>query len=331
MRYLTDFSRTWLYQGIVLPLAIWGCIGAALAGPVPQGFGPLVTARQVAAFGDQVRVIDLRETDADPGYADGHVPGAVSAPYSDWRGPAVNPGALLPVPDYTALVRRLGVTRATPVVLVSAGDSPSDFGAPARVYWTLKWLGVEHVAILNGGMAAWALAKLPVQRVVIHATPSAFTPALDDQVLATRAQVAADLSAPAGSVRLLDARPTAFFDGLVKAPAARQPGTLPGAVAFNNLRWFPDGGGALPDRDTLLRIARAVPAAPEAQGTVSFCNTGHWAATNWFVLSQLLGQRNVRLYPGSMVDWSRADEPMAHVPTRWEQLKQQWSETWRAL
>ena len=37
---------------------------------------------------------------------------------------------------------------------------------------------------------------------------------------------------------------------------------------------------------------------------VSYCNTGHWAATNWFVLSEILGRKDVRLYDGSMVEWT---------------------------
>ena len=39
---------------------------------------------------------------------------------------------------------------------------------------------------------------------------------------------------------------------------------------------------------------------------VSFCNPGHWAATNWFALSEIAGIENVKLYPESMVGWTRA-------------------------
>jgi thiosulfate/3-mercaptopyruvate sulfurtransferase len=53
---------------------------------------------------------------------------------------------------------------------------------------------------------------------------------------------------------------------------------------------------------------------------VSFCNSGHWAATNWFVLSEVLGQPDVKLYPESLVGWSQADLPMANVPSRLRQF-----------
>ena len=47
---------------------------------------------------------------------------------------------------------------------------------------------------------------------------------------------------------------------------------------------------------------------------VSYCNTGHWAATNWFVMSEILGQKNVKLYDGSMVEWTaNTDLPLEHL------------------
>lgn len=297
-------------------LAAWALNQGAGAATCPDAIPPLVSAAQVQRLGACVRIVDLRDAD-DGGWADGHIPGALSAPYAAWRGPAEDPGALLPVARYTELVRGLGLELRRPVVLVADGGDPSDFGAPARVYWTLKWLGFAHPAILNGGMSAWNAAHLPVTRAAAAVAPSRVEPRPQPQWLATRAQIAA---APRAAV-LLDARPAAFYLGQAKAPAAWQPGTLPGAVNFDNTRWFPDGGGSLPDAATLARIAAQLPGAADgARPVVSFCNTGHWAATNWFVLSELLGRRDVRLYPGSMVDWSRAGEPMDHVPTRLQQL-----------
>ncbi|HLR12516.1 MAG TPA: sulfurtransferase, partial [Burkholderiaceae bacterium] len=59
--------------------------------------------------------------------------------------------------------------------------------------------------------------------------------------------------------------------------------------------------------------------------TISFCNTGHWAATDWFALSEVVGQPNVRLYPASLAEWTQASTPlpMDHVPSRGQQLVNQ--------
>lgn len=313
-------------------LAAWALQQGVNAAPSDaQPFGPLISASALAAQRTQVRILDLRDEAAAPDVA--HIPGALPAPYAAWRGPASNPGQLLSLADFTALVRHLGLSAQTPVVLVASGGDPSDFGAPARVYWTLKWLGLKRLAILNGGMTAWQAAGLPLTRQPTPtAAPSDFTPHLDQALLATRSEVAQDLHR--SHMLLLDARPKAFYLGREKAPAARRPGTLPGALDFDNRRWFDAQSGALPDTATLHRIAQSLPQPlvdGQSAGLVSFCNTGHWAATNWFVLSELLHRPDVALYPGSMVDWSRTDAPMAHVPTRWQQLARQWEALWQAL
>ena len=49
---------------------------------------------------------------------------------------------------------------------------------------------------------------------------------------------------------------------------------------------------------------------------VSFCNTGHWAATNWFVMSEIAGNKEVKLYPESIVGWSKSPLPMENEPSR---------------
>jgi thiosulfate/3-mercaptopyruvate sulfurtransferase len=73
--------------------------------------------------------------------------------------------------------------------------------------------------------------------------------------------------------------------------------------------------------DQAQKVAASSPIDP-AKETVSFCNTGHWAATNWFAMSEVLGQKNVKLYAGSMVEWSKDPNglPMANVPSRPKQL-----------
>jgi thiosulfate/3-mercaptopyruvate sulfurtransferase len=49
---------------------------------------------------------------------------------------------------------------------------------------------------------------------------------------------------------------------------------------------------------------------------VSFCNTGHWAAINWFALSELAGVENTRLYAESVVEWTQAGYPLMNQPSR---------------
>lgn len=286
---------------------------------VAQGYAaqPLLSPQELQAklADPQVRVIDIRDAKS---FAADHVPGAVNAPYGQWRGPASNPGELPALPKLTALVQSLGLTAATHAVVVSSGANATDFGASARVYWTLKVLGLKELSLLNGGAKAWSDAKLPVSKEAVAVAASNYQPALDGALIASTQEVARHVQS--GDAVLIDARPENFFNGETRAPAAKLPGTLPGAVNVRHDKWFADGSAVFVPEQQARQIA-ASSAIDPAKQTVSFCNTGHWAATNWFAMSEVLGQKNVKLYPGSMTEWSRDPNlPMANVPNRFMQL-----------
>lgn len=278
---------------------------------------PLLTPQELQAklSNPQLRVIDVRDAKS---YAADHIPGAVNAPYGQWRGPAANPGELPPLPKLTQLVQSLGLSPSVHAVVVSSGADATDFGASARVYWTLKVLGLKELSVLNGGVKAWGEAKLPLSKERVTVGASNYQPKLDDSLLATTEEVAQRVKA--GDSVLIDARPVKFFNGQTRAPTAKVPGTLPGAVNFQYDKWFAPGSSTFVSESQARQIAASSPIDP-AKETVSFCNTGHWAAINWFAMSEVLGQKNVKLYPGSMTEWSRDPNlPMAHVPSRIAQL-----------
>ena len=286
---------------------------------------PLVTPAELAGKqGDsQLRIVDIRDDKigGKPVFELGHIKGAQHAPYSKWRGPASSPGQLPSLDSLTALVQHLGIDPTTPVVVVYEGKDSTDFGSAARVYWTLKAAGVVTLSVLNGGMTAWRAAGLPVSTETSARARTNFQFTLDPRLVATRSEVAQLVGN--GSARLLDARPATYFAGEERHAAAKMPGTIVGAKNVSHDVWFSKDGKLLSSED-IKRIAQQAGVVTD-QPTISFCNTGHWAATNWFVLSELLGQDNVKLYPESVVDWSNAGLAMDNVPSRlqqfWLQLK----------
>ena len=286
---------------------------------------PLVAPAELAAkLGDpKLRIVDIREAKVDgkSGFEHGHIAGAQHAPYSGWRGPSESPGRLPALDTLTALIQRLGIDATTPVVVVYEGKDSTDFGSAARVYWTLKASGVPSLSVLNGGMTAWRAAGLPVMTESSSRLPSKFAVKLDPSLVATREDVANVVRNR--SAVLLDARPLPFFEGETRHVAAKTPGTIVGAKNVSHDVWFTRYGQLLP-AEGIRRVAQETGVNTD-QPTISFCNTGHWAATNWFVLSELLGHKDVKLYPESVVDWSKAGLAMDNVPNRlqqfWLQLK----------
>ncbi|MFO7758110.1 MAG: rhodanese-like domain-containing protein [Roseovarius sp.] len=261
-------------------------------------------------------VLDIRSNDA---FQTGHVPGALNAPYGLFRGPADNPGQLVSEDRLTQVLRGLGIDTETPVVVVHQGTDQTDFGAAARVYWTLKSSGVSPLAILNGGMNAWTDANEEIANgPVPDATPSDITVSFSDKWHATREDVKAIVDGKQ-KAELIDARPEAFWKGQAKHGAAAQPGTLPQSRYFTHDRWFGGDAPARIDPD-LIRGLAAENGFTEGDSLVSFCNTGHWAATNWFALSEVAGIEDVRMYPESVVGWSQSGYEMANVPSLFQNL-----------
>ena len=304
--YLSRLFGAWALTALAWPAA-WA---APLIGP---------TELQTLAQQGAVRIVDVREADA---YAMQHLPGAVSAPYlTRGRGPATNPGLPPSQRELTALVQSLGLTPETRTVLVYTGTDSSDFATAARAYWTLKSLGAKDLSILNGGLNAWRSAGLPVSNQAAVAPRSQWQPRFNPQWLATREDVRALLGQP-GAV-LVDSRPAPFYQGRVQVELAHAKGTLPGAINQDSDLYFELGSAVLMDKDSLQAEADKAHAKPE-QTVVTFCNAGHWSATDWFVRSELLGEPNVKLYAGSVIDWSQAPQalPMVNEPSRAEKLRQ---------
>ena len=300
------------FSALAMALTVASFSASALASQPLLSFAEL----QAKLSDANVRVIDIRDPKS---YAANHIPGALNAPYGTWRGPASNPGELPALPKLTTLVQSLGLSPSTHAVIVSSGADATDFGASARVYWTLKVLGLKDLSVLNGGLKAWTTAGLPQNTAAVKVAASNFQPQIDKSLVATKEELVARVKS--GDAALIDARPADFFKGDTRHVAASVPGTLQGAVNVEHDKWFAPGTSTFVSTDQAQKVA-ATSAIDPAKETVSFCNTGHWAATNWFAMSEVLGQKNVKLYAGSMVEWSKDPSglPMANVPSRPKQL-----------
>ena len=281
-------------------------IAFMLAAPIVQAT-PLVTAQWLVdnpAGADRV-VLDLRGQRA---YAAGHIPGAVQTNYGGdgWRMRINGVPGMLPVegPGLARLVKhigQLGIDNNTHVVLVAPGQSAGDMGMATRLYWSFKVLGHDLVSVLDGGMAGWIQDERPLQSGSQTNSPVTFVPAVRSDMLIDRAAVRAVQQAGGGA---LDARPTRQYMGLQKSGSVAQAGTFPGAVSLPGYGATKGGGGYFHSADMLKNLLTQSKAKAEEDLFV-FCNTGHWASLTWFMTSELLGHKNLRLYDGSLADWTQ--------------------------
>lgn len=289
-------------------------------------YQPLLEVQQLSAALEAKQALQIIDIRSPADFAAGHISGAVSAPYGKWRGPANNPGQLKETAYFEQLTRQLGLTDKQPILVYSSGANQTDFGAAARVYWTLKYLGFTDLTLLNGGFKQWQDVLQPVTTQATQVEPSQYKVNINSRLAIHKNELLNRINQQDTSYQLLDSRPPAFFQGQKKAPMATTGGTIASAENIPFPQWFNS-------YDTRIRSSHEVKQLVAEQGldqateTVSFCNTGHWAATNWFVLSEVAGLQDVRLYPASLAEWTQSPVglPMDNTPSRWQQVQTQFS------
>ena len=304
---------------LATPLAFGALLAIGLAGSASAA--PLVEAPWLRAHLAEkgLVVLDIRDAGKGKGEAPfeaGHVPGAVSAGFASagWRITIDGvPGMTPPKAELERLIGGLGIGNASDVIIVSNGGSDvNDLAAAARIYWTFKYAGHDAVSILDGGWRAWTADPAdPVATGPSDPTPVTFTATLRPELLAETSEVAAIVDGKSRGM-LIDARPESQYAGTVKSPVDRVPGHLPGAVAAPEAAFFDSARGKL---KPAAELASLVPASARVEKgpVISYCNTGHMASTDWFVLHEVLGQQNVKLYDASMSAWTK--DPSRPVAT----------------
>ena len=244
-------------------------------------------------------------------YAAGHIPHAVFADVETALSGAKRgaDGAFRgrhPLPEKAAfveLLRSWGVSDDTQVV---AYDAHGGMYA-ARLWWMLRWVGHEAVAVLDGGLPAWQAAGQPVVTDVPAARPRGTI--AERPALVTTVDVNAVLhNVEHGGRTVVDARAPDRFRGENETidPVG---GHIPGAKnRFFKDNLQPDGRFKAPDQ---LKAELGVAVGDPAQAIMQ-CGSGVTACHNLLAL-EVAGMPGAALYPGSWSEWSA--DPQRAVAT----------------
>ncbi len=278
----------------------------------------LISAAELARHLDDPKwvVVDCRFDLARPAsgreaYAAGHIPGARYAHLDDDLSAKITPQTgRHPLPDARAMAATLGslgIDNETQVVAYDAGN-----GAYAsRLWWLMRWLGSERIAVLDGGFKAWTDAGLPVTSALPTVMATRFDAKPRDTMLLDAAGVGQAAADPAW--RVLDARGPERYAGAVE-PLDTKAGHVPGAHNYpftNNLG--PDGR-FLPAAQLKSQLQQSLGTVP-AERAIMMCGSGVTACHNLLAL-EVAGLTGARLYAGSWSEWIRDPaRPIALGPT----------------
>jgi len=232
-------------------------------------------------------------------YRVGHIPGAVYASLGeDLAGPRTGHNGRHPIPSVEALAAtfgRLGIARDSQVVVY---DQDSGSWA-SRLWWSLRYLGHDAVAMLDGGWAKWTREGRPTTSGEARRSATFFSAEPRPGMRAGVDEVVAALKDPA--LLLVDARAPERFEGRTE-PIDRAAGHIPGAVNHFYQSNLADDGTMLPPEELRERFTRLLQGRDPAQA-VMYCGSGVTACHNLIAMEQA-GLPGARLYPGSWSEWS---------------------------
>lgn len=266
--------------------------------------------RDELAGGDPPVLLDVRWLLGGPDgageYAKGHLPGAVFVDLDTQLSRPRGPGeGRHPLPDPVALqetLRDAGVSDGSRVVVYDAANSTS----AARGWWVLRWAGLSDVRVLDGGLAAWESAGLPVTTEVPLPPVGSFVvdagrlPVLD----------AGEVARWARESVVLDARAPERYRGDVE-PVDPVAGHVPGAVNSPTVENVETDGSFRPAAELRERFVAA--GVDDGIPVGVYCGSGVTAAHTLLAL-EVAGFSGV-LYPGSWSEWvCDSSRPVATGP-----------------
>jgi thiosulfate/3-mercaptopyruvate sulfurtransferase len=250
-------------------------------------------------------VVDCRFRLNDPAYGRrayerSHIAGAIYMHLDDDLSGPIIPGQTgrHPLPAVEEAARRFssaGIDSGTQVV---AYDDMGGALAAARLWWMLRWLGHDRVAVLDGGWMKWLREKRPSRRGAEQKAPRRFTPRVRPEVVVSADDVLRSLGDP--DIRLFDSRTADRYRGENETidPVA---GHIPGAISAP----YPDSldqTGCFKPREALRARFEALLGGLPAEQAVFYCGSGGTAPLN--ILAMLYaGLGEAKLYAGSWSDW----------------------------
>jgi thiosulfate/3-mercaptopyruvate sulfurtransferase len=260
----------------------------------------LVSTGELAANLAKWRVFDCRHDLAKPDlgeqqYREGHIQGALFAHLErDLSGKKTGRNGRHPLPDpqdFEKWLEKTGLTPKDQVVCYDAGPG----SMAARLWWMLRWIGHERVAVLDGGLAKWTREGRPLTLDVPIFTPLNYP-------LKVRKDLAIDVHAVEKSkAMLLDARAPARYRG-EQEPIDPVAGRIPGAKNRFNMDNV-SAQGTFKPAEELKKDFESVLQGKAPGEVVHYCGSGVSACHNLLAM-EVAGLKGGRLYAGSWSEWS---------------------------
>ncbi len=249
---------------------------------------------------DSVVVIDMRKTED---YQKGHIPGAVNIWRTDIQTDTLPySGMITSKKQIETLLSNMGISNNHFLVIY---DDKSSCDA-ARLWWALDYYGFDRTALLHGGIKAWervdqVTQTIPQRPYQNFSFPENFSSSrfVDLETLKIRNNEV--------DMVVIDSRSLAEYNGYYKKTGAYDSGRIPGSI---HIDWA-SNVDLESQRFKNIKDIRTNYSMIDTLATIAvYCHSGVRSAHTTFVLTQLLGYKNVKNYDGSWTEWSYYKLPL---------------------
>ena len=269
--------------------------------------GPLVNTDWLSENLNKVVILDVRK-DLDSFLKEGHIEGAILVNSRKVRVKRKQGGYELSgmMPDrkhYEQFMSAHGVGTNSIVVITMRGKTPGHSAGAARLYWHMKYYGFKRVALLDGGNQAWVDALGDLTNKATAVKSKKFTAGkVHRATLATMQDVEQSLTDK--NTVLVDTRNLRFHIGLEKRSYVKDYGHIPDSLLLPYKFLYPTKGAAkFYSTDIIKQVLNALHIDAK-QNLILYCNSAFECSSVWFALHELVGLRNIRIYDGSLNEWT---------------------------
>jgi len=244
----------------------------------------------------KVVIVDVRKIEE---YAAGHIPGAINVFYGSWaikRGDLLNE---LPADDdLRDVISAAGIQPQSWVIVIGKNQTMPERTDVTRVAFTLRYAGLENVAVLDGGFDKWVAEKKAVSTDAVKPKAKPYKGKFNKEFAVNKDYVMGAL----GKSVIADVRAPEFFNGEKKLDFVPKMGRIKGAVNLPPGLLY-NADGTYKSKDAIETIAKPVVGTDLAKEIIVYCDTGKVCTNWWFALHDLLGYKNVKVYDGSSMEW----------------------------
>jgi len=256
-------------------------------------------------------IIDTRKNDD---YKKAHIQGAINYPKKSWfQGKLGNVPKELNTPEQIeTMMQNAGITQNSIIIFYSAGKQNKDFSDAASGIWNTWIYGIKNTAILDGGFKKWQILNKPTTTKLPHITKSDFEiETFNKTAVASIYDITEAIYND--DIQITDARVNKFYMGEDNRKDLSRHGRIPTAKLTPVIRYTKQTNQYfefISKQEAIKTLNNNGYGVELDKPLIIYCNTGHKARGLWFISKFIIGMKDVKVYDGGIIEYSKSAMPM---------------------